>query len=92
MGEIARIDLDRLSGLADRVSEAIDRIAALTWPRLEPGALPGSALSTAATPHPVAHRIDGVVTDLRDWVMAARAAADAFAHADSVNAARMPRR
>lgn len=92
MGEIAHVDLDQLSRLADHIGEAADRIAAASWPQLEPTVLPGSAVAAAATPQLVAHRVAALAADLYAWAAGARTAADAFARTDAANADRLGRR
>ncbi len=82
MGEITRVDRDRLHGVANRVCTAADEIDDVRWPGLEPGALPGSAVVGIAEPTTIAARVADVTADIRTWVLAARASADALERAD----------
>ena len=88
MGEITRVDLDRLRRLVGDVSAAAAEVAELRCAELDPDALPGSAVRAGAAPGPILEQIHDVVARLRDWVMAARISADAFERADTANGER----
>ncbi|UXA16156.1 hypothetical protein [Mycobacterium sp. SMC-4] len=92
MGEITQVDLVRLAGLVDHVDDAADRVAAIAWPRLEPAALPGSAVSGVATSQSLEPHVEQLSSALHGWAVAARAAADAFVQADTANGERFDRR
>lgn len=82
MGEILRVDLDRLRTVADRVWASAEEIGGMQWPGPDPGALAGSATAGSVSPTVVTAQLEDVVADMRGWVLAARDAADAFERAD----------
>jgi hypothetical protein len=88
MGEIAHVDLDRLHRVADSFSSAAAEVAGMSWPRLDPDALPGSAVAVVVGPDLITPQSGPLIESLNRWADAARATADAFQHVDDANGQR----
>ena len=89
MDEIAvAVDLTYVRGVANRVTQAADTIAALRFPGVSVD-LPGSAVAGAIFPAVAAVRRDGVIAQLSAWATAARRSAAAFENTDRNTAARI---
>ncbi len=88
MGEIAHVDTDRLHALAGRFDAAAAEVDDMPRPVLDPGAMPGAAVSGLGIDALLTPQLQGVVADLTDWAAAARSAATAFTDADAVNGGR----
>ena len=91
MGEIARVDPDRLRRLADRVTVSAEDVTDLSRPELT-GGLAGSAVAAAVAGQPVDARLEDIAAELSEWAAAAHRSADALADADRRNAERLPAR
>lgn len=89
MGEITRVDLQRLIELADRITGIADDIEALRCPTLDPSALPGSAVADVAGVAALVDEFDDMVAGLRGWALAARRSAEAFDSADRAGSDRL---
>ena len=88
MGEIAHVDLERLHRVADSFSNAGAEVAGMAWPRLDAGALPGSAVAAVVTvvaPDLITAQLGPLIESLNGWAEAARATAEAFQRADIAN-------
>jgi hypothetical protein len=88
MGEIAHVDLDRLHRVADSFSSAAAEVAGMSWPRLGPDALPGSAVAAVVTPELITAQLGPLIASLNSWADAARTTANAFQQADIANGRR----
>ncbi|MEH3140053.1 MAG: hypothetical protein PGN37_07665 [Mycobacterium kyogaense] len=82
MGEITRVDVQRLVQLADRIAAIADDIEALRCPALDVGALPGSAVAEVTDAAALVDEFDDMVAGLRGWSLAARRSAEGFERAD----------
>lgn len=82
MGEITRVDVERLVQLADRIAGIADDIEELRCPVLDAAALPGSAVAAVTATPALADEFDDMVAGLRGWALAARRSAEAFERAD----------
>ncbi|TRW78974.1 hypothetical protein FK535_23505 [Mycolicibacterium sp. 018/SC-01/001] len=89
MGEITRVDVERLRQLADRIAAIADDIEALRCPALDGAALPGSAVADVAGAPALADEFDDMVAGLRGWALAARRSAEAFEDADRDSGGRL---
>ena len=85
MGEIAHVDLDRLRALADGFWGVAADVAGMSWPEPDGSVLPASAVGAIPAADLIAEQVATVIAGLTSWAMAARASAEAFAHADAVN-------
>ncbi|CAN3129460.1 hypothetical protein ACNUDN_16145 [Mycobacterium sp. smrl_JER01] len=92
MGEIAHVDVDRLHALAGRFESIAGDVAALDRAGVDPGALPGSAVSATPVAELIGTQIQAVVGGLTGWAAAARASAEMFRQTDTVNGERFPLR
>ena len=88
MGEIAHVDLDRLRAMADTFWTTSAEVAAMRWPAPPSEGLPGSDVGAVAAADLLAGQVSGLVEALSGWAMAARTAAEAFAHTDVGNGER----
>jgi hypothetical protein len=91
MGEITHVDLDRLLRLADSFSSAAAEVAGMSWSRLGPDALPGSAVTGVlgvVAPDLITAQLGPLIEDLHGWADSARATADAFQRTDDANGRR----
>ncbi|MCG7596128.1 hypothetical protein [Mycobacterium sp. PSTR-4-N] len=82
MGEITRVDVERLIQLADRIAGIADDIEGLRCPALDTAALPGSAVAAVTAAPVLTDEFDDMVAGLRGWALAARRSAEAFERAD----------
>jgi hypothetical protein len=89
MGEIMRVDLKRLRGVADRVWDAACDISAIPLAGVHPDELSGSTVTDAASPASVIAELGDVVADMRGWALAARSSADALERADDEHGERI---
>ncbi len=89
MGEITKVDLERLVALADHIAGIADDIEALRCPTLDSSALPGSAVAGVAAAPALVDEFDDMVAGLRGWALAARRSAEAFELADRAGADRL---
>ncbi|WP_283612885.1 DUF7162 family protein [Mycolicibacterium poriferae] len=87
MGEIARVDLEELRSLADRVTAAAGVVTELRPTALGDG-LTGSAAAAAVAGQPLGDRVADVAAGLRGWAQAARQSADALEQADRAHTGR----
>ena len=74
--------MDLLYRLAGRFWSAAAGLTDTTTPGMDPDALAGSVVSALDTGALLDPQVDAVIAALNDWAVAARAAADAFQHAD----------
>ena len=91
MGEIARVDLERLRSLADRITAVAGDVTELRPTALGDG-LTGSAAAAAVAGHSLGDRVGEVAAGLRGWAQAARQSADALEQADRAHTGRFPLR
>lgn len=89
MGEITRVDLQRLVELADRIAAMADDVEALRCPTLDSSALPGSAVAGVAAAPALVDEFDDMVAGLRGWALAARRSAQEFDRADRAGGDRL---
>jgi hypothetical protein len=85
MGTV-RMDAAAVRAKAGRVLECADRLDEIRWPTLASDALVGSAVSSATALSSAEDGLADVVTHLRSWATAARAAATAVEQAESRHA------
>lgn len=88
MGEIARVDPDRLHRVADTFTGAAVDVQRMQWPGLDPAALTGSAVAGVVVPDLVAGQLGDLIAGLNGWANAARSTADAFRQTDIANGER----
>ena len=91
MGEIARVDLERLRSLADRITAVAGAVTELRPTALGDGLI-GSAAAAAVAGHSLGDRVGEVAAGLRGWAQAARQSADALEQADRAHTGRFPLR
>lgn len=91
MGEIARVDLERLRSLADRITAVAGEVTELRPTALGDGLI-GSAAAAAVAGHSLGDRVGEVAAGLRGWAQAARQSADALEQADRAHTGRFPLR
>jgi len=84
MGEIVRVDVDRLRAVADRVRAIADELADAPRPACAVDALPGSAVAASAVALGAAldAAVAGVAGTWRDWAASAHRSAVAVERAD----------
>ena len=87
MGEIARVDLERLRSLADRITAVAGDVTELRPTALGDGLI-GSAAAAAVAGHSLGDRVGEVAAGLRGWAQAARQSADALEQADRAHTGR----
>ena len=84
MGEIVRVDVDRLRATADRVRSVADELAAVPHPAFGVTALAGSVVAESAVALGAA--LDAAVADVagtwQEWAASAHRSAEAFERAD----------
>ena len=81
MGEFS-IALDALRASADQLDRTAAQLTELSWPTIEPNALPGAAVYVAATSADASARLSDVVAEMTAWAAATRAAAAEFERAE----------
>ena len=91
MGEIARVDLERLRSLADRITAVAGDVTELRPTALGDGLI-GSAAAAAVAGHSLGDRVGEVAAGLRGWAQAARQSVDALEQADRAHTGRFPLR
>ena len=91
MGEIARVDLERLRSLADRITAVAGDVTELRPTAMGDGLI-GSAAAAAVAGHSLGDRVGEVAAGLRGWAQAARQSADALEQADRAHTGRFPLR
>lgn len=89
MGQIARVDADRLHALAGEFSACAEAVGDLRRPSLDAAALPDSMAGQVVAADLVAGQIAHLVTSLTRWALLARTSAEAFRNADTANGERM---
>ena len=89
MGEFS-IALGALRASADQLDRTAAQLTELSWPTIEPTALPGAAVYVAATSGHAPARLGRVVAEMNAWAAAARAAAVEFERAELGSADGLP--
>ncbi|MEW5812354.1 MAG: hypothetical protein AB1925_23245 [Actinomycetota bacterium] len=89
MGEITRVDVERLTELADHIVAIAADIEALRCPALDAAALPGSAVADVAGAPALVDEFDDLAAGLRGWALAARRCAEEFERADRAGGDRL---
>jgi hypothetical protein len=84
-----RLDATGVSARAQRVLDGADALEEMRWPAMSSADLSGSAVERACTGSCLEDRLADVVTRMRTWAAAARAAAVAVERADLYQGARL---
>jgi hypothetical protein len=89
MGQIARVDIDRLHAMAGEFSACAEAVGGICRPRLDGAALPDSIVGQVVAADLIAGQVADLTASLNGWALLARTSAGAFRTVDAANGERL---